>query len=100
MKKIVIMKILLKNIFVYSSEVEWLVKNYFILILNRYKRQYMPIINKYGEKEVWVNCFCEHWNWDLKTRPVEVRDGGNCFFNLKINLSKNIYYNLMINGDA
>lgn len=75
-------------------------KENFILILSRYKRQYMAIINKEGEKEVWVNCFCEHWDWYLSTRPVQVSDGGNCFFNLKINLSKNIYYNLMINGDA
>lgn len=75
-------------------------KENFILILSRYKRQYMAILNKNGEKEVWVNCFCDHFDWNLKTRVVQVCDGGNCFFNLKINLNKNIYYNLMINGDA
>ncbi len=75
-------------------------KENFIITLSRYKRQYMAIINPQGEKEVWINCFCTHWNEIDIHYPVEVSDGGNCFFNLKINLSKGIYYDMMVNGDA
>lgn len=75
-------------------------KNNFIIELSRYKRQYIPIINSKGEKEVWVNCFCGQWSSSSKTSPVIVMDGGNCFFNLKINLKTGKYYELIVNGDA
>jgi hypothetical protein len=29
-----------------------------LLDLNNFRRQYVPITNQSGEKEVWVNCFC------------------------------------------
>jgi hypothetical protein len=67
--------------------------------LNKYKRQYIAVINKNGEKEVWVNCFCQYdetWTRNV----VVVLDGGNCYFNLKINLSKNKYYDFYVNGMA
>ena len=65
------------------------------------KRQYVPIINEKGEKEVWINFFCNDWksdNWrkDLKL----VHDGGNCYFNLKVNLTNKTYSELGINGYA
>jgi hypothetical protein len=74
-------------------------KNDFIIDLARYKRQYIPVINEKGEKEVWVNCFCDNPpNW--KNEIEQVMDGGNCFFNVKINLTKKKYYDLMVNGVA
>ena len=33
----------------------------FELKLKGKKRQYVPVINKKGEKEVWVNFFCSDW---------------------------------------
>ena len=75
-------------------------KKHFIIDLTRYKRQYMPTINSKGEKEVWVNCFCGQWDKSSRTNPVIVMDGGNCFFNLKINLTTGQYYELMVNGEA
>lgn len=72
----------------------------FIIDLARYKRQYLPVINEKGEKEVWVNCFCRTDNMDWKNNIVSVRDGGNCYFNLKINLSLKTYYGLVVNGEA
>ena len=75
-------------------------KKNFIIDLTLYKRQYMAITNSKGEKEVWVNCFCDKWGKGSRTSPVIVMDGGNCFFNLKINLTTGHYYELMVNGDA
>lgn len=68
----------------------------FIIDLNKYKRQYIAVINTKGEKEVWVNCFCGTMpNWTKKI--IYVFDGGNCYFNLKINLKQNKYYELIVN---
>ena len=72
-------------------------KGEYVIDFTTYKRQYVAIINKKGEKEVWVNCFCmDLKNW--RTEIVQVMDGGNCFFHLKINLSKKTYYELSVNG--
>lgn len=60
----------------------------------------MAALNKKGEKEVWINCFCVDVRRDWKKQIVEVYDGGNCFFNLKINLNKSQYYELSVNGEA
>ena len=70
------------------------------LKLDGFKRQYVPIINDKGQKEVWINFFCddtgaeEYW----KTEIMIVDDGGNCYYNLKINLDTKEYYELRING--
>jgi hypothetical protein len=74
-------------------------KKDFIINLKRYKRQYVAFLNSKGEKEVWVNCFCGTWEY-WKTDFVIVNDGGNCFFNLKINLTSEQYYDLEVNGVA
>ena len=72
----------------------------FIIELTRYKRQCFPIINSKGEKEVWVNCFCNTWDENWRKSLVFVFDGGNCYFNLKINLTKQTFYELSVNGEA
>lgn len=71
------------------------------LQLKWFKRQYVPVINDKGEKEIWINFFCddlgnETWKVDL----VVVDDGGNCFFNLKVNLTNKSYSELSVNGYA
>jgi len=71
----------------------------FILDLPRYKRQYAAYINEHGEKEVWINCMCsvdDGWRDNI----IMVRDGGSCYFNLTINLTKQLAYDLSINGEA
>ncbi len=73
----------------------------FELDLNKgYYRQYVPVINKKGEKEVWINFFCSIMKDNWKTDLVMVHDGGNCFFNIKVNLTKKEYSDLRINGSA
>lgn len=75
-------------------------KSQYIIDLKRYDRQFVSVINKKGEKEVWVNCFCITSSHNWKKMIFIVDDGGNCFFHLKINLSKKMYYNLSVNGIA
>jgi hypothetical protein len=75
-------------------------KKNFTINLMRYKRQFVAILNSKGEKVVWVNCFCWAGSQDWKKNLIFVRDGGNCFFNLKINLTTGQYFELMVNGDA
>lgn len=75
-------------------------KNYFIN-LPEYKRQLVAVITEKGEKEVWVNCFCGDIKADYwRKQEVVVDDGGNCFFNLRINLSTSTCHDLIINGMA
>ena len=75
-------------------------KRLFVIDLPGYKRQYVAVFNSKGEKEVWVNCFCDALDIDWKKHQVFVFDGGNCYFNLKINLATGEFYDLMVNGDA
>ena len=60
----------------------------------KYIEQFIPVINKFGEKEVWTYCFCNrlYSKEDLKVINWENliivgSDGGSCFFRLKVNLS-------------
>jgi hypothetical protein len=75
-------------------------KKNFIIELKNYQRQYVAVKNERGEKEVWVNCFCATFDDGWKTDIHMVSDGGNCFFDLKINIDTKKYYDFMVNGDA
>jgi hypothetical protein len=66
----------------------------------QYKRQYVAVFNSEGEKEVWVNAFCNTFYSNWKSEILVVDDGGNCYFNLKINLTTNTCFELMVNGYA
>ncbi len=71
-----------------------------LLPLKRYYRQYVVVKNENGEKEVYINFMCQLVSLDFadwKKVLIDVADGGNCYFNVKINLSSKTYYNLMIN---
>lgn len=70
------------------------------LVGGGYKRQYVAAINGKGEKEVWVNCLCRESGNTWKTSIIMVDDGGSCYFNLKINLTKGKYYDFVVNGYA
>ncbi|MBX3243536.1 MAG: hypothetical protein KF685_03595 [Acidobacteria bacterium] len=69
--------------------------------LGIYYRQYAAVLNDIGEKEVWANFLCnkfDHKDW-TKER-IDVADGGNCFFNLHLNLATGKITGLYINGEA
>ncbi len=65
-----------------------------------YKRQYIAVLNDNGEKEVWINGFCDTWDKAWKTEILLVKDGGNCYFNLKINLVTGTCFEVSVNGYA
>lgn len=70
-----------------------------IIQLTSYKRQYVSVINKKGEKEVWVNCFRNNaFDQDWKREIVSVRGGGVGYFNVKVNLTQNKYYDFRVNS--
>ena len=64
----------------------------------KYKRQYIPVVNREGEIEVWANFFCVFDGQKWQTEIILVQDGGNCFFRLKVNLSTKICYSFLVNG--
>jgi hypothetical protein len=82
--------------------------------LTRYWRQYIVVTNQQGEKETFINFFCEPQEdivddgdgyrfvpsnrW--KSGLVGVMDGGNCFFQIKINLNTKKWYDFGVNGVA
>ena len=73
----------------------------FIINLPKYKRQLVAVINTKGEKEVWVNCFShELYKMDWHHEIAFWHDGGNCLFNVRINLTKRKWCDLMVNGSA
>lgn len=86
----------------YNSKLSSDNKQYFSIDLTKekYKRQYVAVTNKKGEKEVWINCLCQAHGDNWKTSIIMVDDGGNCYFNLKINLIKEKCYDFAVNGHA
>jgi hypothetical protein len=61
------------------------------IILSNCLRQYIAVLNKNNEKEIYVNCFpgnqfSEDDYW--KTNFVIVMDGGNSFFSIKNKFNK------------
>jgi hypothetical protein len=68
--------------------------------LNQYKRQYMAVTTRNGQKEVWTNFLCDVNNVQWRKNIVFTEDGGSCFFSLVVNLSSHHYYHLFVNGDA
>jgi hypothetical protein len=66
----------------------------------KYKRQIVAATNSKGEKDVWINVFCEAHGFPWKTNIMQVDDGGSCYFNLKINLALKKSYDFWVNGEA
>lgn len=68
--------------------------------LNKYKRQYIAVVNSNNEVEVYVNCLCSSPFMDWKKNIVTLKDGDICYFNLKINLNRMEYSDFNINSSA
>jgi len=72
---------------------------------NDYIKQCIATKNTNNEVIVWLYCICHKsglfFGDDFQRQPIGiVQDGGECFFKLKINLTKQTYFDLSINGDA
>jgi hypothetical protein len=62
-----------------------------------YRKQLVAVTNSKGEKEVWVNCFCNKWDESWRTRLVTVVYDQHCCFNFKLNLTRYIVYDFRVN---
>ena len=69
-----------------------------ILELREYKIQFSGYINETGEKIIRANYFCNAIDIDWKNTPVLVKGGGNCFFNVKVNLDKKDVFDFIVNA--
>jgi hypothetical protein len=69
---------------------------------NQYGKQIIAVTNSKNEIEVWVSCNCKDKRFkdEFDCQIMEVKDGGNCHFRLKVNLTKQSYSELSINGEA
>ncbi|MES2544360.1 MAG: hypothetical protein V4548_05705 [Bacteroidota bacterium] len=67
-----------------------------------YRRQYIAVINKLGEKEVYINSFCGDGIYDINWRSKIQRfsDGGDCFLHIKVNVSKKIVTDFHVNSQG
>jgi len=75
--------------------------------IKKYYRQYLCYVNENGEKIIFINSFCDlsdyvddysqktKLNW--KKDMLNVADGGDCYWNIKININTNEYFELKIN---
>lgn len=103
-------KLLKKSIDNYNGKLSKSSKNYgrsekFIELyqireLKNYTVQYVPYLNDEGEKEVWINGFCNHAEPNWKTQIIYYLDGGNCIFNIRINLTTKKCLSIKINNIA
>lgn len=103
--------ILNKSIIEYNSAIDVLSNNFdpdnishSKIYLKKYKKQLIPFFNKKNEKVIWVNCLCNEVklgskdNW--RKTIIKVLDGGNCFFNVNINLQKNNWSDFNVNDNG
>ena len=76
-------------------------KHRFNYSLNNYTRQYAGLINDKGQKILWINFFCDEPNTkkDWKQSVVAVEDGGDCYFELKLNLDTKTCFDWHINPE-
>jgi hypothetical protein len=86
----------------YNASIKSSDKEYYEVNLQKtkYRRQYVCVTNRMGEKEVFINCFCMSFSEDWRKYLVIVDDGGSCFFSFKINLNTKQYYDFQVNGYA
>jgi hypothetical protein len=66
--------------------------------LGNYKRQYTGII--IGKHNIlFINFFCGD-DPNFRTKEIFVKDGGDCFFRIKIDMENHKCFDLIINGEA
>lgn len=69
--------------------------------LKSYFKQVVAVKTPNNEVVVWVNLSCSGKESQyLFYNIIDSHDGGDCFFNVKINLNTLKYYDLSVNGDA
>lgn len=66
-----------------------------------YKRQYFGISRR-GERVIYANFFCRVFEeaQDWHQVPVQVEDGGDCYFSITYDAKHRTFKDLMVNGEA
>jgi hypothetical protein len=64
-----------------------------------YKRQYFGLVEK-GRSIVYGNFFCDGGGTDWQRRPVDVDDGGDCYFQVRYDPKTGRFFALSVNADA
>jgi hypothetical protein len=69
---------------------------------NQYFRQYLGYIDDRGDKVILINAFCEsNYSKEELTRIWEiVLDGGECYYQIEVNLNTKKCFKFSINGDS
>lgn len=73
---------------------------YQIKSLDSYRVQFVAYINENGEKEIWMNGFCNSFDKDWRKEIIQVFDGGNSYFRIRLNLSTGKCISIGTNGYA
>ncbi|MBU0897689.1 hypothetical protein KKC67_01190 [Patescibacteria group bacterium] len=68
--------------------------------IKNYRVQFFGYINQEGEKIIWANYFCDAYEKNWQKNLIFVKDGGNCYFNIKVNLDTKEIFDFIVNGDA
>lgn len=68
--------------------------------LENYFRQYIPYIDKNGDRIVYINAACHKEDKKWETSLLVVRDGGDCYWQVKVNVDKKVMYEFGINSIA
>jgi len=70
--------------------------------LNNYFRQYVGYINEKGEKIIWINFIWKNSfvREEISKKIISVDDGCSNYWNVKVNLSKRILFEFLVNGSA
>lgn len=68
--------------------------------LKRYFRQYVGFIDKDGNRIVWINLLWENYMSEesLKKDIVQVLDGCSYYWNISVNIDKELLQDLSVNG--
>ncbi len=87
-----------KELFLLDSIVTTILQNskLFSYKPEEYYKQCIAVIDSSGDKNIWLNLQCGH-SIDFKNEIIETFDGGNCYANFKVNLTKLIFYDLFVN---
>ncbi|MBP2619223.1 hypothetical protein [Chryseobacterium jejuense] len=75
-------------------------KKEYRLDLRNYFRQYSVLTDLKGEKIVKVFCFCRYTDDTWRNEKLYVHDGGDCYLNVNINITKPYHDKLRTHGIA
>ncbi len=95
---------ILKDSIVYIKRKEPAHSGFITKNLNRYLRQYVGFINENGDKIVWINFLYKNDSFIntayLNDAVITVNDGGEYYWSIKVNITKNKLYDIVVNGEA